>query len=94
MTLKENEHNELVFIDKFGENSIHIIHCSDNLEDLKEDVATPYLVAEEATNFARVNLVTDFSEDEALQQVDEYLREKEGIEETHLIGVFECEIQK
>ena len=94
MTLKENEHNELVFIDKFGENSIHIIHCSDNLEDLKEDVATPYLVAEEATNFARVHLVTDFSEDEALQQVDEYLREKEGIEETHLIGVFECEIQK
>jgi hypothetical protein len=90
MTLKENEHKELIFIDKFGENSIHIIHCSETLEEIKEDCATPFLVAEEATNFARVHLVTDFSEDEALQQVDEYLREKEGIEETHLIGVFEC----
>ena len=90
MTLKENEHNELIFIDKFGENSIHIIHCSETLEEIKEDEATPFLVAEEATNFARVHLVTGFSEDEALQQVDEYLREKEGIEETHLIAVFEC----
>jgi hypothetical protein len=32
-----------------------------------------------------------FSED-ALQQVDEYLREKEGEEESHLIGVFKLEI--
>lgn len=90
MTLQENEHNEIVFVDKFGENSIHIIHCSETIEEIKEDVATPYLVAEEATNHARVHLVTDFSEDEALQQVDTYLREEEGVEETHLIGVFEA----
>ena len=92
MTLKENEQNEIIFVDKFGENSIHIIHCSETIEEIKEDVATPYIVAEEATNFARVHLVTDFSEDEALQQVDEYLREKEGLEETHLIAVFEAKI--
>ena len=92
ITLEQNEHNELIFVDKFGENSIHIVHCGDTIEDIKEDVATPYLVVEEATNFARVHLVTDFSEDEALQRVDEYLIEKEGLEESHLIAVFECEI--
>jgi len=93
MTLTENEYNELVIIDKYGlDNTIHLIHCSDTLEEIREDVATPYAVMEECTNFARVHLVTDFSEDEALQQVDEYLREKEGFEETHLIGAFELEL--
>lgn len=88
-TLKTNDKNELVAVGKFGDEKIHLIHCSETIEELKEDVATPYLVAEECTNFARLNLVTDFSEDEALQQVDEYLREKEDVEESHLIGVFE-----
>ena len=93
MKLYKNEHNELKFSDKFSDdNTIHFIHCAETLDDIKEDVATPYLVAEECTNFARVHLVTDFSEDEALQQVDEYLREKEGEEESHLIGVFKLEI--
>ena len=85
--IKVNSHNELVAIGKFGEETIHLIHCAETIEDLKNDVANPYIVAEECTNFARVHLVTDFSKDEALQQVDQYLREKEGIEETHLIGV-------
>jgi hypothetical protein len=90
--IKANSHNELVAIGKFGEETIHIVHCGETIEDLKDDVATPYIVAEECTNFARVHLVTNFSEDEALQQVDEYLREKEDIKETHLIGVFEAEL--
>lgn len=91
-TLETNEHNELVAVGKFGEETIHIIHCGETLEEIKEDVAKPYLVAEECTNFARIHLVTDFSEDEALQQVDEYLREKENVEETHLIGVFKVKV--
>ena len=86
--IKANSGNELVAIGKFGEETIHIVHC----DNLKDDVATPYIVAEECTNFARVHLVTDFSEDAALQQVVEYLREKEGVEEPHLIGVFEAEL--
>jgi hypothetical protein len=89
--IKTNSNNELVAIGRLGEETIHIVHCAETIEDLKDDVATPYIVAEECTNFARVHLVTNFSEDEALQQVDEYLREKEGVEETHLIGVFEAE---
>jgi len=88
--IKANSGNELVAIGKFGEETIHIVHCDKTMEDLKD--ATPYIVAEECTNFARVHLVTDFSEDEALQQVVEYLREKEGVEEPHLIGVFEAEL--
>lgn len=93
MKLYKNEQNELVFSDKFSnDNAIHLIHCAETLEEIMEDVAKPYLVAEECTNFARIHLVTDFSEDEALQQVDEYLREKEGEEESHLIGVFKLEI--
>jgi hypothetical protein len=90
--IKQNEHDELIALGKYGEETIHLIHCAETIEDLKNDVATPYIVAEECTNFARVHLVTDFSEDEALQQVDEYLREKEGVEETHIIGVFEAEV--
>ena len=62
-----------------------IIHCSDTIEEIKEDVEAHYVVVEKAGNFVRLHLVTDFSEDEALLQVDEYLREKEGDEESHLI---------
>ena len=90
--IKTNNHNELVSVGKFGEETIHIVHCAETIEDLKYDVAKTYVVAEECTNYARVHLVTAFSKDEALQQVDEYLREKEGFEYTHLIGAFEAEL--
>jgi len=93
MTLQETN-NKLTFTDRFSDNNaIHLIHCSETLAEIKEDVATPYLVAEEAGNYARVHLVTAFSEDEALQQVDEYLREKEGIKESHLIAVSKLTIE-
>ena len=90
--IKTNNKGKLIAIGKYGEEAIHVIHCSDNEEDLKEDCANIYLVAEECTNFARIHLVTDFSEDEALQQIDEYLRENEDITYSHLIGVFEAKI--
>jgi len=90
--IKENKYGELVAVGKYGEETIHIVHCSETLEELSEDSAKIYIVAEECTNFARLHLVTDFSEDEALQQVDEYLREEEGEQYTHLIGVFEAEL--
>ena len=92
MKLKENKQGKIVYVDTFGESAIYMIHCSETIEELKEDSAIPYLVAEECTNYPYVHLVTAFSEDEALQQVDDYLREKEGVDETHLIGVFECEL--
>ena len=90
--IKTDNNNKLVAVGKFGEETIHLVHCAETIKDLKNDVAKPYIVAEECTNFARVHLVTDFSEDGALQQVDEYLKEKEGVTETHLIGVFEAEL--
>lgn len=90
MKITTNEHNEIVLIWNDEENTIHFIHCSEDLKELKEDNAKPYIVAEECTNFARIHLVTDYSEDEALQQVDEYLTEKENVADSHLIGVFEC----
>ena len=90
MQITTNEHNEIVLIWNDSENTIHFIHCSEDLQELKEDNTKPYIVAEECTNFARIHLVTDYSEDEALQQVDEYLREKENVADSHLIGVFEC----
>ncbi len=89
MKLAESKEGKLVYIGKHGEESIDMIHCEDSIEELRGDVANIYLVAEECTNFARTHLVTDFSEDEALQQVAEYLSEKEGEDEPHLIGVFE-----
>jgi hypothetical protein len=90
MQITTNEHNEIVLIWNDEENNIHFIHCSEDLQELKGDNAKPYIVAEECTNFARIHLVTNYSEDEALQQVDEYLREKENVADSHLIGVFEC----
>jgi hypothetical protein len=88
----KNEDNELTLSTKWGSQTIHLIHCSETLEEIKQDVATPYIVAEEATNYPRLHLVTDFSEDEALQQVDNYLREQENQEESHLITVFEVKL--
>jgi len=70
---------------KYGVETIHLNHTHETLKDFKEDIWSPYMVAEECTNFARVHLVVASSEDHALEQVDEYLREKEGVEETHLI---------
>ena len=90
--LKTNKKGKLAAKGNYGEETIHLIHCSETLEEIKEDIAKPFIVAEECTNFPRIHLVTDFSENEALQQVDEYLREQEGVEETHLIGVYSVEI--
>lgn len=73
----------------YGNESIHVNHTHESLSDFKEDIWSPYMVAEECTNHARVHLITASSEDHALEQVDEYLREKEGIEETHLISAQE-----
>jgi hypothetical protein len=83
---------KLALQDKYGTESIHVVHCAETVSELNEDVYSVYAVAEECTNYARVHLVTDLSEDEALQQVDEYLREQEGVEHTHLIGAFECQL--
>ena len=91
-TITQNDKGQFKLNTKWGSETIHLIHCSETLEEIKQDVATPYIVAEEATNYPRLHLVTDFSEDEAFQQVDEYLREQENIQESHLITVFQVEI--
>ena len=92
MQLKEDEHGRLYIVGKYGpESDIHLVHCNETLAEIKEDVARAYVVAEEATNWPRLHLVTDFSEDEALQQVGQYLREVEGLEEPHIIDVIKLE---
>jgi len=75
----------LMIQSKYGDEPVHMNHTHDTLEDFQDDIWSPYMVAEECTNHARVHLVTASSEYHALEQVDEYLREKEGVEETHLI---------
>jgi len=87
-----NNEGKLMAKGKYGNEAIHIIHCSETIYDIKEDVAIPFIVAEESGNFARVHLVTDFSANEAMYQVLTYLQENEGVEEPHLIGVFECAV--
>lgn len=91
MRLKERQ-GKLVIEGKYGESTIHLVHCNETLLEISEDVAKPYLVAEEAGNSARLHLVTDFSEDEALQQVAEYLTEQENEEFAHIIAVQELEV--
>ena len=90
-TIIENKDKKLVAQGKHGNEAIHIIHCSDTLEELRGDVATPYIVAEEFSSYARVHLVTDFSEDGALNQVADYIiAEGCPMEDIHMIGVFEA----
>ena len=87
MKLTKSEHNnKLVFIDSYGhENPIHLIHCNNTIEEIKEDVYDPYMVAEEAGNHSRNHLVTASDEYNAIEQVVEYLREEEGYTEFHII---------
>jgi hypothetical protein len=93
MFIKLNSKGVVVFVDEFdNECSIHLFHSSEAIDEIIEDVATPYIVVENATNHARIHLVTDFSKDEALMQVYTYLSEKEGDEDPYLLGVFECKI--
>lgn len=89
MKLKTDFNGRLYIETRLGNEYPHIIHCGESLYDIKQDSATPYLVAEEATNFARLHLLTSWSEDEALQDVAEYITEQEGEQEPHLIAVYE-----
>ena len=87
--MKLKEFNGSLYIEtKLGNEYPHLIHCGESLYDIKQDSAHPYLVAEECTNFPRLHLLTSWSEDEALQDIAEYLQEKEGEEEPYLIAVF------
>ena len=86
------EKGKLALKGSWGILTVHVVHCADNLKDLKEDVFNVYAVAEECTNYARIHLITHASADEALQEVVDYLREKEGEEEPHVIDFFECEL--
>jgi hypothetical protein len=103
MQITVNEKGKLVYLDDSGENAIHHVHCSEVLEDLFDDVCEPYIVFQQCTNFPFVHLVTDFSEDEALQQVATYLTENaiadedeesedEETESYQLISVHEAEL--
>ena len=88
MKLKANFDSSLYIETKLGHERPHVIHCNESLFEIKQDSAEPYLVAEEAGNFARLHLLTSWSEDEALQDVATYLQEEEETEEPHLVAVF------
>ncbi len=88
MKLKTDFNGRLYIETRLGNEYPHVIHCGESLYDIKQDSAEPYLVAEEATNFARLHLLTSWSEDEALQDIATYLSEEEGHTEPHLIAVY------
>ena len=77
--------------------TIHINHTGwECVEDAKEDIWAPFLVAEEATNYARLHLVCDSCDDYAAQEVQTYLdHELDNPEDGyHIIGVFDLEIKE
>ena len=74
------------------ENKIHVIHCSETIEEIMEDLYAPYIVYEQVTNFPRLHLVTAWSKDNALQEVYEYLLEKEDDNNPQLISVEEVKV--
>lgn len=88
MKLKANFDGSLYIETKLGHEKPHVIHCSESLYEIKQDSATPYLVAEECTNSPRLHLLTSWSLDEALQDIATYLQEEEEENEPQLIAVF------
>lgn len=88
MKLKSDFKGRLYIETRLGNEYPHLIHCGESLYDIKQDSAKPYLVAEEAGNFARLHLLTSWSEDEALQEIADYLREEEAEQDPHLIAVY------
>lgn len=74
-------------VTSYGNERIHVVHDEPN-----EDSQT-FVVAEEGYgNFARLHMLNDFSEDEALQTIDTYVCEKEDGESGHIISVWEVEL--
>jgi hypothetical protein len=98
MKLAKDYRNRLVVIDKNNnENTIHVDHTNGNIEDIKEDSYDAFLVVEECTNFGRLHLILDRNEDEAAQNVHDYLFEESAMQgdtdfDFHLIGVFKLEM--
>lgn len=88
MKLNADFNGRLYIETKHGHERPNVIHCSESLYQIKQDSATPYLVAEEAGNFARLHLLTSWSEDEAMQDVATYLKEEEQHKEPHIIAVY------
>ena len=85
-TMKLIETNKGLQIEtRFGVEAIHVNHAHNSIVEFDEGIWSPYMVAEEATNFARVHLLTAPNEEKALQTIATYLFEEEDIEEPHLI---------
>tara|TARA_R110000764_G_scaffold226667_1_gene316501 strand:- start:282 stop:560 length:279 start_codon:yes stop_codon:yes gene_type:complete len=88
MKLNADFNGRLYIETQHGHERPHLIHCSESLYQIKQDSAAPYMVAEESGNFARLHLLTSWSEEEAAQEVANYLQEKEQREHPHIIAVF------
>ena len=86
MKLNADFNGRLYIETSYGHEHPNVIHCSESLYQIKQDSATPYLVAEESTNFARLHLITSWSEDEAMQDVETYLNVLN--QDPHIIAVF------
>lgn len=89
--LETDKNGKLILRGKYGTEPIHINHCDETLEELKKYIDNIYAVFEEFTNSPRMHLISAFSENEALEKIDTYLKENEGAEHTHLIGVKRCQ---
>lgn len=87
----QNDHLTTVMGKSYYDTQIvHVNHTHDNIEDLKEDSYDTFLVYENCSNFAKTHLVSEDSEDSALEFVYDYLIESESLdceEEIQLIGV-------
>ena len=79
---------------KYGIETIHLNHTTwENIEDAKEDIWAPFLVAEECGNYARLHLVCDSCKDYALQEVQSYLDEEFNCPDGyHIIDIIELEL--
>jgi len=72
-----------------GIESVHVNHTTwGTIEDAKDDIWAPFAVYEESGQFARVHLVCESSEENALEEVYRWLDEEHGCpKEYHLIGI-------
>ena len=75
------DNNKLMVSDELRNETLHVIHCSKKLSEIKEECKNydlkPYMVGEYFSNFPRLHLILSYSENEALQEVDEIIRDED-----------------
>lgn len=92
MELLQNKKGDFFYKSSLCTSRVHIVHCSDNIYEIKSNTHNPYIVVEECTGYTRSHLVTSYGISGAMTIVNNYLSEREHIEGQHILAVWKLKI--